>query len=345
MEHAARGDRRAAQILRGLLLSEQPAEDEAAAGLARIGIGISICTARRPHMLANCLDAMGAQIVRAGAEVHIIVVDNEPTPSNCSLVEDFAARCALPVHYVHEPRRGIPQARNAAVEKCLQLDVHWIAFTDDDCWVSPIWLAGLLDAAAEHKADAIYGRRDFVFPLPSPYWAARPEQSYQVEGQRLPYAATHNVLFSASLVRDGNLPGLRFDERLTHGEDTDFFYRAVQRGAHIVYSQRPIVFEMVSPERATLNYQTRRAYHYAASRSYFHRRHEGTLRALRGVLDRVVLKAPAAVARLGVAPLVWPFDEQAFKSLVLKGAARLAGVAGATAGLLGRPGNPYGTVD
>jgi succinoglycan biosynthesis protein ExoM len=276
---------------------------------------------------------MGAQIVRAGVEVHIIVVDNEPEPNNGSLVEDFAARCAFPVHYVHEPRRGIPQARNATLEKCIRLDVDWIAFTDDDCWVSPVWLASLLEAAAKHKAEAVYGRRDFVFPLPSPYWAARAEQSYYVEGQRLPYAATHNVLFSASLIRDGSLAGLRFDESLMHGEDTDFFYRATQRGAHIVYS----------PERATLNYQTGRAYHYAASRSYFHRRHEGALRALWGVLDRVVLKAPAAIARLGVAPLVWPFDEQAFKSLVLKGAARLAGVAGATAGLLGRPGNPYRT--
>jgi succinoglycan biosynthesis protein ExoM len=296
-------------------------------------------------MLANCLDAMGAQIVRAGVEVHIIVVDNEPTPNNRGLVEDFAARCAFQVHYAHEPRRGIPQARNAALEKCLQLDVDWIAFTDDDCWVSPLWLGSLLEAAVKHKADAVYGRRDFVFPLPSPYWAARSEQSYHVEGQRLPYAATHNVLFSASLVHDGKLAGLRFDERLAHGEDTDFFYRATQRGAHIVYSRQPIAFEMVSPERATLNYQTRRAYHYAASRSYFHRRHVGPLRALWGVLDRVVLKAPAAIARLGVAPLVWPFDEQAFKSLVLKGAARLAGVAGAAAGLLGRPGNPYRTVD
>jgi succinoglycan biosynthesis protein ExoM len=296
-------------------------------------------------MLANCLDAMGAQIVRAGVEVHVIVVDNEPAPNNRGLVEDFAARCAFPVHYEHEPRRGIPQARNAALEKCLELDVDWIAFTDDDCWISPVWLMSLLEAAARHKADAVYGRRDFVFPLPSPYWAARPEQSYQVEGQRLPYAATHNVLFSAALVRDGDLDGLRFDERLTHGEDTDFFYRAAQRGAHIVYSRRPVVFEMVSPERATLNYQTWRAYHDAASRSYFHRRHEGALRAFWGVLDRAVLKAPAAIARLGVAPLVWPFDERAYKSLVLKGAARLAGVAGATAGLLGRPGNPYRTVD
>jgi succinoglycan biosynthesis protein ExoM len=323
-----------------LLLSEQPADDEAGAEPVRIGIGI--CTARRPLMLANCLDAVGAQIVRAGVEVHIIVVDNEAAPNNQGLVEDFAERCAFPVHYLHEPTRGIPQARNAALEKCVELGVAWIGFTDDDCWVSPVWLAGLLDATARHEADAVYGRRDFVFPLPLPYWAAHSEQTYHVEGQKLPHAATHNVLFSASLVRDGNLTGLRFDESLSHGEDTDFFYRAAQRGARIVFSRRPVVFEMVAPERATLNYQTWRAYHYAASRSYFHRRHDGTLRAFWGLLDRVVLKAPAAIARLGVAPLVWPFDERAFKSLVLKGAARLAGVAGATAGLLGRPGNPYG---
>jgi hypothetical protein len=43
--------------------------------------------------------------------------------------------------------------------------------------------------------------------------------------------------------------------------------------------------------------------------------------------------------------LVWPFSAPAFKGQVLKGAARLAGAAGAVAGLLGVEGNPYHTID
>jgi succinoglycan biosynthesis protein ExoM len=343
MEHAARGDRRAAEILRGLLLSEEP--PPALGGQADVvRVAIGVCTALRPRMLVHCLESLGAQIVRAGVEVEIVVADNEPGPGNQRLVHGFAAGSPFPVHYVHQPRRGIPQARNAVLAQCRRLNVDWVAFTDDDCWASPMWLTGLLEGAARYKADVVYGRREFVYPLPAPFWAAR-EHDHPAEGQTLPHAGTHNVLFAAWLVCHGNGAGMDFDERLAHGEDTDFFYRAVQRGARIVSAHTPVVFETVSPERATLNYQTRRAYHYAASRSSFHRRYNGVASASEKLAARCVFQVPMAVSRLLAAPFVWPFSELTFKVLVIKGTSRLAGAAGAAAGLLGYHGNPYQTID
>jgi GT2 family glycosyltransferase len=298
----------------------------------------------RPRMLAHCLGAIAAQIVPARIEVHVVVVDNEPEPSNRRLVQTFGAACPFAVHYIHELRRGIPQARNAVLDACRRLAVDWIAFTDDDCWASPLWLESLLEAASRHKADVVYGRREFLLPLPSPFWSAPADQSGYTDGQRLPYAATHNVLFASSLIED-TPAGLRFDEALAHGEDTDFFHRAASRGARIVYSHAPVVYECVSPERATLNYQARRAYYYAASRSSFHRRYKGLAAAVQKLAARWLFQAPVAVARLMTAPFVWPFSELAFKGLVLKGTARLAGAAGAAAGLVGFEGNPYQTID
>jgi succinoglycan biosynthesis protein ExoM len=343
MEHAARGDREAAEILRGLLLSEQPLETQPARACGRIAVGV--CTARRPFMLMHCLEALGAQILPRGVELDIVVTDNESEPNNRRKVELFGARCPFPVHYIHEPRRGIPQARNAVLKKCRQLDVDWIAFTDDDCWPSPTWLESLMKAAARHKADVVYGRRELLFPLPLPFWAGRREPAGYEDGQSLPHASTHNVLFAAWLVDLGTLPGLQFDERLAHGEDTDFFHRAALRGARIVYAREPVVLETVAPERATLNYQARRAYYYGASRSRFRRRHKGVAGAARELARRFLLQTPVALARLFTAPLVWPFSTLAFKLLVLKGTARLAGAAGAAAGLLGLAGNPYDSID
>jgi len=344
MEHAARGDCRAAEILKGLLLTDWSAEERPAEDcLVRVAIGV--CTARRPKMLASCLRAIGEQIAPARVEIHIVVADNEPEPNNQRLVDEFKGRAPFLVHYVHEPRRGIPQARNAVLEKCRALDVDWIAFTDDDCWVGPGWLASHMEAARRYGADVVYGRRDLVFPLPAPFWAIPSDDGKFAEGQRLHYAATHNVLFSARLIGSGDLAGLQFDEQLPHGEDTDFFHRAVQHGARIVYSNEPIVFETVTPGRASLSYQASRAFYYAASRSYFHRRHCGVTVAAHKLGARCVLQGPVAVARLLAAPFVWPFSERAFKSLVLKAAVRLAGAAGAAAGMLGFLGNPYDIID
>lgn len=335
---AARGDTRAAEIL-GLQSAEVPRNPTGAPCRAVV----AVCTAKRPAMLQQCLQSIAAQIVEPQVAVEIVVVDNEGEPNNSALVQELAARCRFPVHYVHEPRRGISQARNAALEKCRSLAADWTAFTDDDCWASPAWLASLLDAADRHQADVVYGRREFLFPMPLPFWAMRAEQGTFAEGERLPYAATHNVLVPAWLF--GGELRMRFDERLAHGEDTDFFHRAAQRGARIVYSAEPLVLEVVSPDRATLHYQTRRAYYYAASRSYFHRRYKGVRKAAMKLAARCAFQAPVAVARLLAAPLAWPFSEDAFRGLVSKGAARLAGTLGAAAGLLGLDGNPYRSID
>ena len=345
MEHAARGDQRAAEIIRELLLSERTGDAQEVGPTKRAVIGV--CTAMRPRMLTHCLGAIAAQIVPPGVEVQVVVVDNEAASNNQRLVHAFGSGCPFPVHYIHEARRGIPQARNAILQQARALGADWIAMTDDDCWVGPAWLADLLEAAALHKADVVSGRREFLFPLASSW--ALPDSANRVEGQALPFAATHNVLMAGWLIHDGDRhstrAGLRFDERLAHGEDTDFFHRAARHGARIVYSRKPVVFETVSLERATLTYQTRRAYHYAASRSYFHRRHKGLRRATEKLAMRWVFHAPVAVLRLASAPFVRPFSELVFRDLVIKGAARLAGAAGAAAGLLGFDGNPYRMID
>jgi hypothetical protein len=191
----------------------------------------------------------------------------------------------------------------------------------------------------------VYGRREFIFPLPTPFWALPSECGKYAEGQRLPYAATHNVLFSANPIRAGDFARMRFDEQLAHGEDTDFFHRAVQHGARIVYSNEPVVFETVTHKRASLSYQASRAFYYAASRSYFHRRYRGVAIAAHKLGARCLLQGPVAVGRLLAAPFIWPFSERVFKSLLLKGTARLAGAAGAAAGMLGFDGNPYDIID
>jgi succinoglycan biosynthesis protein ExoM len=345
-ELAEEGDSRATQILK--LLAGDASADRAA-GLAGASAldpcraAIAVCTAKRPKMLRHCLQSIAAQSVPPQVAVDVVVVDNEAEPNNRDLVEELAAHCPFPVHYVHEPRRGISRARNAALEKVRSLKADWVAFTDDDCWVSPTWLASLVDAAARHGADVVYGRREFLFPMPLPFWAMRAEQGTYAEGQALPYAATHNVLLPSRLIAGRS--AMRFDERLAHGEDTDFFHRAAQRGVRIVYSAEPLVLEVVSPDRATFHYQARRAYYYAASRSYFHRRYKGARKAVMKLAARCVFHAPVAIVRLLAAPFAWPFSQDAFRGLVSKGTARLAGAAGAAAGLIGLDGNPYRSID
>jgi succinoglycan biosynthesis protein ExoM len=304
-------------------------------------VAICICSAHRPKMLRQCLRSIGSQAIPPSIAVEVVVVDNEAAPNNRLLVKSLSASYPYPIHYVHEPRRGISKARNAAIAKCRRLGVDWVAFTDDDCRVSSDWLANLMMAAHRHNADIVCGRRELILPdgcawpilaVPSPGKAAR--------------GGTYNVLFAARLIRPtADAEGMRFDERLAHGEDTDFFHRAQLGGARIAHASEAVVFETVSKERATLRYRAKRAYYVAASRSSFHRRHAGVTRALLNLSARYLVQAPVGMCRLVASTIVWPIDERAGKSLLLKGAERLMGVAGATVGLLGYRGNPYRSID
>jgi succinoglycan biosynthesis protein ExoM len=88
---------------------------------------------------------------RQVGDLTVIVVDNEAEPNNRAIVDEFGAI------YVHEPRRGIVNARNAAVEAALRLEADFIAFTDDDCEPSESWLCGMLEAQRLHDADVVRG--------------------------------------------------------------------------------------------------------------------------------------------------------------------------------------------
>jgi succinoglycan biosynthesis protein ExoM len=297
---------------------------------------IGVCTAHRPEMLAACLDALSQQTAPDGARVDLLVVDNEPEPNNGLAVAQFASVCPFPVHYAHEPRRGIPRARNAILRGAFSIGADWVAMTDDDCRPDRAWLAAMLEAAGRHSADVVRGRHVWLPPEPAPYWFVPPSLPAYCDGDRINHAGGGNVLFAGWIGER-----LEFDERLHHGEDTDFFYRAALCGARVVYSEAPVVYEGIPRHRATLRYQTMRSFYYAASRAHFHRRHSGLGKVAANVGTRLLIQAPAAVLRLALAPAALLLGERRFKRHVSRGLARLAGAAGAVSGAAGVIGNPY----
>jgi glycosyltransferase involved in cell wall biosynthesis len=295
-------------------------------------------------MLTDCLKSIAQQAVPQGVLVDVVVVDNEADPNNQALVQKLSKGFPFPIRYVHEARRGIPQARNAALDACFRLGADWIAFTDDDCLVGPRWLSNLLEIARRHRGDIVAGGRQFRTQRGTDTsWLPHTHENNESAGQARRYASTHNVLFSARLIGPGQ-SGLRFDERLAHGEDTDFFHRASQRGAHLVHSDE-LVFETLTQERCSLRYRVKHAYYAAASRSYFHQRHQSSAAIAAKLSARLFVQVPVAALRLICAPLVRFASEYAFRKLTLKGILRIAGAMGAAAGLLGFIGNPYRKID
>lgn len=302
-----------------------------------ITVVAGVCTCKRPKMLRACLDSLAAQILPIDIAMQIVVVDNEEQPNNRAGVEAFAAACSVPVHYVHQPKRGIAAARNAILDAAQTLDAEWIAMLDDDETADPRWIADLMTQEYRH-IPVLIGNHVIVYPTPRPFWAPAKEPRPTAEGAPARFLRTGNVRFSAELLR----AGLRFDEKLglTGGEDQRFFRDAKRAGFAAHSTNRAKTFEAAHPERMTYRFLiARHAAHIAVLTSHTVRE-KGRVGALPALLSQLV-RVPLGCLELAIAPLAYLAGPQKFRGLALRGGKRFAHAFGVAAALVGRHPEPY----
>jgi succinoglycan biosynthesis protein ExoM len=294
-----------------------------------------------PQILRRWLTAISKLTRPEGADLSVIIVDNEAAPNNRPIVEEFGA-----VH-VHEPRRGITNARNAAVEAALRLEPDFIAFTDDDCEPTENWLCDMLEAQQNHDTDIVRGRTVYTYPAPLPRWILKPAKPPRAKTkparrEKPLFVGCNNVLFSSRLVRRNGL-NLRFDARfnLTGGEDTDFFTRAWERGAHIVASDAPLIFEEVPAERCTFWRQVRRQHQFATGNTVIDLDRNRHLTASLGALGRLFSGLGSFIAAM----VLGLFSARRFRKHALRAGKKLMYAAGQVSVLAGYRYQGYRAID
>jgi hypothetical protein len=233
-----------------------------------VRIAVAALTYRRPELLRQLLAGLAALNRPAGADLLFVLVDNDPAAS---------ARAALlgsglaGLHYVHEPRRGIPVARNRALDEARTLGADLLCFIDDDEVPDADWLERLLEAWRRTGAQLIGGPVE-VLPAPegASAWqrfvnaslAGRMRQKNRrtaaaAEAGRRFTVVTNNWLGDLGYFAD---KGVAFDETLlvTGGSDTMFHAHARRAGASTAWAADAVVRETMPLDRLTLRYQLKR---------------------------------------------------------------------------------------
>lgn len=232
-------------------------------------LAICICTDGVPaaqQRLQRCLASALRQDPGAGMRLMVILVDNSETGT--------AARCDPAIHYVPEPVRGIPFARNAGLEEALKLGADLIGFIDADELVPPGWVALLRAELEASGADVVQGDvRRFADDASLRAFCSAPIAPV-TRHRRAATGATNNTLMRAWIA---GARGLRFDTimRFTGGSDGEFFMRANDAGAVILRLRGATVGEFWPPERASHSATLARSrrvgancrYRYAKNRS------------------------------------------------------------------------------
>ena len=140
---------------------------------ARDGAGrfsVVLCTHDRADGAGRTLESL---LGLAHQDIEILVVDNAPPNDSTKALVELVAQRDPRVRYVREDRKGLSCARNRGL---LEATGEFIAFTDDDVCVDPLWINGLLrgfgreprvacvtglvaSASLEHRAEQYFDRR------------------------------------------------------------------------------------------------------------------------------------------------------------------------------------------
>lgn len=216
-------------------------------------VSVCLCTYKR-STLDKTLESLLAQKLPDGCQFEVVVVDNDEAESGREVCEHRNnTQSDVDIRYFVNAERNLASVRNSTIENAKG---DFLAFIDDDEWANEDWIACLYAAMEEFGADVVFGPVRVMYPEDSPEWIVKGDmfgKDKHRTGEILKKGATSNALVKAYWVRDRLI---RFDPEFgkSGGEDTDFFHRMHNLGAHLVFDNRAIVSETVESHRLNLEY-------------------------------------------------------------------------------------------
>src|SRR3989304_3999768 len=95
----------------------RPRDGGAVTGWTPMNVAICVATYKRPIMLWRLLEGISRLTFRdQQPQIRIIIVDNDVEQSARQVCDDWRLKLRWPLDYQVEPRRGIPFARNKALD-------------------------------------------------------------------------------------------------------------------------------------------------------------------------------------------------------------------------------------
>jgi glycosyltransferase involved in cell wall biosynthesis len=207
-------------------------------------ISVVICTYNRSQNLRETLASVAKMEVPASLSWELIVVDNNSTDSTRAVVEGFARTSGLNVRYVFEGKQGLSHARNAGVRAA---HGKIIAFTDDDVYPQPDWLAVIWrEFSLDLSLQVLSGRVELFNPGDLAITVRREKErvAFRTVSDSFNLMVGCNCAVRHELIdRIGNFDvnfgaGAHFES----AEDSDFFFRAWRSGGELIYEPSLFVF-------------------------------------------------------------------------------------------------------
>src|SRR5579871_4649000 len=131
--------------------------------MEKLAVSLVMCTKNRAIHLGECLDYVARLQPKCSWE--FIVVDNGSSDGTRDVLEKFAAKATFPITVLFEGTPGLNRARNAGWNAARG---EIVAYTDDDCNVTPDYIDRVREIYDETRIGFSGGRVDLFDPTDYP---------------------------------------------------------------------------------------------------------------------------------------------------------------------------------
>lgn len=212
-------------------------------------------------------------------DFEVLVADNAADPAIKQKVAELGQAGRRPVRYIPEPRLGLHYVRNAGV-RAARGDL--LVFTDDDATFDPGWLEAYANVFAAHpEMVAAGGPVRPVWEVPPPQWLLDyigDAKSFGVLSLMEPYQEFHlgldSYFFGVNMAVRHSVFGWagfhpdQFETRIIGDGESGLNSDIVKRGGMVGYVPDAIVYHHIPPERMTISYLRKWAWHLGGSQMY-----------------------------------------------------------------------------
>jgi glycosyltransferase involved in cell wall biosynthesis len=232
-------------------------------------ISIMIATHNRAEILNRTLGSFCSLEIPEGIELEVIIVPNGSNDNTVEIIEKKRKALPFTLRVYVEEQANLNLARN----RCLQeAGGEILVFVDDDVWIEPGWLKGMMEVYNSREADLVAGRvmlwwESDVPPIWTSTAVERLLSQLNFGDDIIPLNKAGQVVganFSfrrAVMKQIGNFaPGLdRAGQGLLSGGDSDFVRRALWAGFKLFYAPNMTVKHWIPIHRTSIDYLSRLA--------------------------------------------------------------------------------------
>lgn len=225
----------------------------------------TLTTGTRNTTFNECLLSLQALTNVNGYKIDILVVENNQRPDEHvqKIISSYnsSEKC---VKHLLEPIRGIPHARNAALNFAKDKGYNYLAFIDDDAFASPDWIKTLVKV--NENAHVAAGPQLAIFPEGTSSFyrnAVIYHERKVTDGAAIKWAATNNILIDVDFMKTNKLA---FNPALINGgEDKELFLRVNKLGGKLAWSESAVVSEHIAQSRLSAAWAMRRTFRIGAT--------------------------------------------------------------------------------